>query len=77
MIKFTNTSSESFRKKSEKILGVFTKTKQDLYDLTIEQSAYQQLLEDNLKQIEAEKKEVELSIKTNKGIIQKIEALLS
>lgn len=77
MIKFTNTSSESFRKKSDKILGVFTKTKQELYDLTLEQAAYQQVLEDNMEQLAAERFAVEVSIKENKNIIEKIEAFLS
>ena len=77
MFKTQIISSESFKKRSEKILGVFTKTKQELYKLTEDQSLYKESLEYELKKLSEEKLQTELAIKENQNIIKKIEEFLS
>ena len=74
---FTKTqSAESFKKKSNDILGVFTKTKQQLADLVNEQVGYLTSVKDQIKSLEAEKDTVEADIKENQAVITKISDFL-
>lgn len=77
MFKTNLPTSESFKKRSEKILGVFTKTKEELFELTQDQAEYRDNLEIQLQKLSLEKLNTEQAIQENKNIIKKIEAFLS
>lgn len=76
MINFEKTTAESFRKKSNKILGIFTKTREDLVALNQEQESYRESVVKKIEELEAEKKAVSANIRENSSIINKIDDLL-
>lgn len=75
--KLNKPSAASFKKKADEILGVFTKTKQDLVDLNVEKTAYLQEIDNQLSELDSEKKQVTNALSQSENIIKKIDALLS
>lgn len=69
-------SAETFSKKGEQILGVFTKTKNDLVALNNEQLEYTSTLEAEIDRLQTERSAVKQSVQENASIVKKIEDFL-
>ena len=69
-------SSQAFTKKSEQILGVFTKTKNELINLNSEQQVYINKIDEDLAALKAEREAVDICVKENSNIVKKIEEFL-
>lgn len=76
MINFNSTNTESLKKKSEKILGIFTKTKEDLITLIQETREYKASIEQKRYELEKEEIAATSAIAENESIVKKIEDFL-
>lgn len=76
-LSFTKLNSQSFEKRAEKILDVFTSTRNQLFDLIADQVLYKNGVEAQLKSLEEEKIATEKAIQDNQKIISKIEEFLN
>lgn len=74
--RITKTSAASLKRKSEDILRVFTKTRQELADLNAENNAYLQEVDSKIAELNQEQELVSKDLKQNQKIIDNIDALL-
>lgn len=72
----TKTTAASLKRKSEDILKVFTKTRQELSDLNAENTAYLHEVDSKIAELAKEQELVSNDLKQNQKIIDNIDALL-
>ncbi len=73
---FFKPTAASLGKKKTRILGVFTKTQQELMTLMEEQTAYNNTLVDKISELEAERKAVERENNNTQKLLKKINEFL-
>jgi hypothetical protein len=73
---FFKPTAAKLGQRKTKILGVFTKTQQELVELMEEQTAYNNTLVDKISELEAERKAVERENNSTQKLLKKINEFL-
>lgn len=74
---FKSAGTDYFKKRSEKILGVFTKTQDELKKLNEEQKDYANQLQSQIDNLHLEQAAIHSSISQADSVISKMQALIS
>lgn len=77
MINLNSTTADSLQKKGDKILGVFTKTREELIILQEQQQNYSKAVDQKISELTAEKEKNEKSIDRTSTVLKKIDEFLS